>query len=131
MLLDTSGILASLFPQETPHRNALALLENRVPKLLHSYILAECVALATARRYSRSRMIVLLQTLLRNPNIQMIWVDETLNGEALALLEDRSDKAYSLCDAVSFVLMKQKGITEALTTDHHFEQEGFRKLLEP
>ncbi len=41
------------------------------------------------------------------------------------------DKTYSLCDAVSFVLMRLEGITEALTTDHHFEQEGFVRLLKP
>ena len=40
-------------------------------------------------------------------------------------------RTYSLCDAVSFVLMQHYGITEALTTDHHFEQEGFVRLLEP
>jgi predicted nucleic acid-binding protein len=41
----------------------------------------------------------------------------------------RQDKSYSLWDAVSFVLMCQRGVTEALTTDRHFEQEGFVKLL--
>ena len=40
-----------------------------------------------------------------------------------------SDKTYSLCDAVSFVLMRGRGMTDALTTDRHFEQEGFRRLL--
>ncbi|MEH2121039.1 hypothetical protein [Nostoc sp.] len=34
-----------------------------------------------------------------------------------------------LCDALSFVLMRQRGITEALSTDRHFEQEGFIRLL--
>ncbi len=47
----------------------------------------------------------------------------------LAELLERQDKTYSLCDAVSFVLMRQRNISEALTTDHHFEQEGFRQLL--
>ena len=41
----------------------------------------------------------------------------------------RFDKNYSLCDAVSFILMRRRGLYEALTTDHHFEQEGFRRLL--
>lgn len=45
------------------------------------------------------------------------------------LLQVRLDKTYSLCDAISFVLMREHGIQEALTTDHHFEQEGFRRLL--
>ena len=45
------------------------------------------------------------------------------------LLNRRLDKSYSLCDAVSFVLMHQRKLVDALTTDRHFEQEGFRKLL--
>ena len=52
-----------------------------------------------------------------------------LHEEALALLGQRLDKSYSLCDAVSFVLMKQQGIQEALTTDRHFEQEGYTRRL--
>ena len=38
-------------------------------------------------------------------------------------------KSYSLCDAISFALMRDNDITEAHTTDHHFEQEGFVRLL--
>jgi len=49
----------------------------------------------------------------------------------MELLIAREDKTYSLCDAVSFVLMRQRGMTDALTTDRHFEQEGFVRLLPP
>lgn len=56
-------------------------------------------------------------------------MDEALHQRAISLLESRLDKQYSLCDAVSFVLMREWGLTDALTTDHHFEQEGFRRLL--
>ena len=58
-----------------------------------------------------------------------MWVDKTLHLEALDLLFARPDKTYSLCDAVSFVLIRRRGIFSALTTDHHFEQEGFQRLL--
>jgi uncharacterized protein len=67
--------------------------------------------------------------LLENPDIENIWVSESLHREAMALLLARQDKLYTLCDAVSFVLMRQRNITESLTTDRHFEQEGFRRLL--
>ncbi|MDB9310592.1 hypothetical protein PN471_18580 [Aphanizomenon sp. CS-733/32] len=60
----------------------------------------------------------------------MVWVDEILHREAMDLLLVRQDKTYSLCDAISFVLMRKKGIREALTTDKHFEQEGFTRLLQ-
>jgi predicted nucleic acid-binding protein len=54
-------------------------------------------------------------------------VDQTLHQQAMTLLSNRLDKDYSLCDAVSFVLMRKHGITEALTTDKHFVQEGFTR----
>jgi uncharacterized protein len=53
-----------------------------------------------------------------------------MHRAALELLMLRQDKTYSLCDAVSFVLMGQRKVSEALTTDRHFEQEGFLRLLQ-
>ena len=59
----------------------------------------------------------------------MIWLDETDHRASLELLQQRPDKRYSLCDAASFLVMRRMNIREALTTDHHFEQEGFTRLL--
>ena len=69
------------------------------------------------------------QTYLTIHSSKSLWVDETLHRAAMTLLQARLDKTYSLCDAVSFVLMQHYGITEALTTDHHFEQEELVRLL--
>jgi uncharacterized protein len=52
-----------------------------------------------------------------------------LHRDGLALLQARPEKSYSLCDAVSFVVMRNSTIGKALTTDRHFAQEGFVKLL--
>jgi uncharacterized protein len=41
----------------------------------------------------------------------------------------RSDKRWSLTDCISFVVMQERGLTEALTADRHFEQAGFSILL--
>jgi len=49
--------------------------------------------------------------------------------EGLRLYEQRSDKSYSLVDCVSMTTMRREGITEVLTNDHHFMQEGFNVLI--
>jgi uncharacterized protein len=132
VFLDTSGLLCYLHQNEPQHQEAVQLLNNASQKsLTHSYVLAELVALALIRRFPRSAVLAFVMDLLDNPDVETIWVDEQLHREAMKLLIARQDKTYSLCDAVSFVLMRQRGTTEALTTDRHFEQEGFVRLLQP
>ncbi len=48
---------------------------------------------------------------------------------AAQLFNDRVDKDWSLTDCASFLVMRQEGIIEAFTHDHHFEQMGFHALL--
>jgi len=129
MLLDTSGLLCLHHGAELFHAQARAAYREARVRLTHGYVLAEFVALAHARRLPRLAGLTFVADLLDNPDIQIVWVDEPLHQEALSLLFARPDKAYSLCDAVSFVVMRQRGISDALTTDRHFEQEGFRRLL--
>jgi uncharacterized protein len=129
MLLDTSGLLCLHHKAEPFHDQARMLYKQAGIRLTHSYVLAEFVALATVRRPPRMSVLTYINDLQDNPDIEMLWVDESLHREAMTLLLVRQDKTYSLCDAVSFVLMRQRNITEGLTTDRHFEQEGFRKLL--
>lgn len=47
----------------------------------------------------------------------------------LDLYRARADKGYSLTDCVSMPTMRREGVTDILTNDHHFEQEGFRALF--
>ncbi len=99
--------------------------------MTHNYVLAELIALALVRRFPRPAVLAFVMDLVDTPDIEVVWVSEQLHREAMQLLQDRQDKTYSLCDAVSFVLMRQRGISESLTTDRHFEQEGFVRLLQP
>jgi hypothetical protein len=131
VLLDTSGFLCYLHRNEPQHQQAVQLLNSAKGSLTHSYVLAELIALALIRRIPRPVVLAFMMDMLDNPENEKVWVDEQLHREGMKLLIDRQDKTYSLCDAVSFVLMRQRGKTEALTTDRHFEQEGFIRLLQP
>ena len=67
----------------------------------------------------------------------MIYVSEALHRAALTHLQQRLDKDWSLCDAVRAVrgspdpALAQHGMQDALSTDHHFDQAGFVRLLKP
>ena|SRR5258708_3803651 len=131
MLLDTSGLLCLHHRAEPYHAQAVEAYRGAARRLTHGYVLAEFVALASARGLPRGPALTFIGDLADNPDIDKVWVDQQLHDRAMELLIEREDKRYSLCDAVSFVLMREAGIDEALTTDHHFEQEGFRRLLIP
>jgi predicted nucleic acid-binding protein len=129
MLLDTSGLLCLHNRAEPLQMDARTLYHAARRRVTHGYVLAEFVALAQARRLPRMAALTFVSDLVENPDIDTVWVDEALHRAAMAHLRARPDKTYSLWDAVSFVLMRQRHVTEALTTDHHFEQEGFQRPL--
>ncbi len=129
MFLDTSGLLSLRDKGDAFHEEAQRLYSDAPRHLTHSYILAEFIPLAQVRGMPRREALAYVCDLLGNRDVEIQWLDERAFGSALALLRSRLDKIYSLCDAVSFLLMRKLGITEALTTDRHFEQEGFVRLL--
>jgi predicted nucleic acid-binding protein len=131
MLIDTSGWLAMLHSDESEHQMSLEHFDSASIRLTHNYILAEFVPLAQVRGFSRLATMEFSRRVLADPMIRVIWVSEDIHTSALELLSDRPDKRYSLCDAVSFVIMRSEGILTSLTTDKHFEQEGFNRLLKP
>lgn len=130
MLVDTSGLLALLSSRELAHERAKELFTGANRLLAHNYIVAELLALAAVRGIPRTQVLEFVTRLPTYPGLEFAWVDRVIHDRALALLSNRLDKSYSLCDAVSFVLMRDRNLVEALTSDHHFVQEGFVKLLD-
>jgi predicted nucleic acid-binding protein len=61
--------------------------------------------------------------------IEVVPFDSELNGAAVELYQSRRDKDWSLTDCLSVVVMERCHLTEALTTDHHFEQAGMKALM--
>ena len=84
-------------------------------------------ALSKARY--RSVAVSLLDSIAENRDLEIVPFSERLVEESFALFRARGDKEWSLTDCMSFVVMRQRGITDALTADDHFRQAGFRPLL--
>lgn len=62
-------------------------------------------------------------------DVDVVPVDTSLLLRALRFYESRPDKAWGLTDCISFVVMSEKGLSVAMTADHHFIQAGFRALM--
>jgi len=131
MLIDTAGWLCVYHKDELQHAEAIKFYDNARLRVTHSYVLAEFVPLAQKRGLPRQNNLEFSRRILGDDEVEIIWVDEMLHRRAVELLQQRADKTYSLCDAVSFIIMRTRNIAEALTTDKHFEQENFTRLLKP
>ena len=77
----------------------------------------------------RVRAFQVIATLQASTLVDIIPASSQLFTAALALYRSRGDKDWGLTDCASFVVMSERGLSEALTTDDHFRQAGFRALL--
>ncbi|MDQ3814804.1 MAG: PIN domain-containing protein [Armatimonadota bacterium] len=125
--------LSSVQPQHTAATTFVGVCLAQNGRLITTnYILAELVALLTGRALlSRAQVVHSIDTLKASPHVSIVHIDPTLDAAAWKLLKARQDKEWSLVDCASFVVMQQLRLTQALTTDHHFEQAGFVPLLTP
>jgi predicted nucleic acid-binding protein len=130
MLLDTSGLMCLFDQREVRHAFAIRHYESATQRLVHNYVFAEFVALAIARRAPLADALRFIEAIHRADEIETVWVDPQVHESAMRLLIQVDDKRWSLCDAVSFLLMTAYSISHALTTDHNFEQAGFVRLLD-
>jgi predicted nucleic acid-binding protein len=78
---------------------------------------------------TRREIAALVADVLADEIFQVIEQTRDVFLNALELCESRLDKGYSLTDCISMNVCRELGITEILTHDHHFEQEGFKILL--
>lgn len=136
MFVDTSG-WACLFINTQPYHaqadSCFRLTRQHQRNIVTTnYVLAELVALLSSPlRISRLRIFEVVDAIKTVPYVQIIHIDEAIDAGAWNLCKSRPDKAWSLVDCSSFVVMQLLGLTEALTTDQHFEQAGFIRLLKP
>jgi predicted nucleic acid-binding protein len=126
---DTAFFVSLLNERDETHPDAKRLVKQYVGQILTSYwVLLELANYFSATRY-RETAGQLIDTVLGDPGLECVRPDVEAFMAGLKLYRDRTDKNWSLTDCLSFNLMRERGIMEALSSDHHFEQAGFRILL--
>jgi predicted nucleic acid-binding protein len=130
MFLDTSGLMCLFDLRDRRHAKAVSLYDSALTRFTHNYVLAEFVALSIARQANTSNALSFIKAIQKSGEVEVVWVDPDLHELAMDLLINRDDKSWYLCDAISFLVMREHDQQEALTTDHHFEQAGLTRLLD-
>jgi predicted nucleic acid-binding protein len=126
---DTFYFLALLDRRDAHHRRVLDFATiSRQPLVTTRWVLVE-VANALGGSPIRMAAARLLQQVEEDASLRIIAGSDDLYERGLALFATRQDKEWSLTDCISFVVMTNDGLQEALTGDRHFEQAGFKPLL--
>jgi uncharacterized protein len=132
VFLDTSYAVALSSRTDENHQRAVELAQEL--RASGTYLITTRAILleignALARTRHRDAAIKLLVALESDTKVEIIPASDELYRRALDVYRDRADKEWGLIDCMSFVVMNDQGLTDALTGDNHFRQAGFRVLL--
>jgi uncharacterized protein len=126
---DAFYFVALLNRADQYHSSATAAASQLRGQLVTTeWVLTE-VADALADSASRRSVAPFIRDLVRDPKVTIVRAEGDWFARGLQLYEQRPDKDWPLTDCISFAVMAQEGISDALTGDHHFAQAGFKPLL--
>ena len=132
IFLDAAYAIALASPNDYFHEQGVHLarqLQQSKTCLVTTRAVILEIGNALSKKRHRQDAVTLLTALETDPNVKIIPLSEQLYDKAFLLFQDRPDKEWGLTDCVSFVIMTERKIGVALTTDVHFEQVGFQVLL--
>lgn len=132
LFIDTSGFFALLTQRDSQHQAARRVLRKAAIEkrrlLTTDYVLDETATLLKARGEGRLAGD-LFDRVFQSTACRVMWTDEDRFSQVRAFFLKHSDQSWSFTDCVSFCVMKELRLTDALTSDRHFEQAGFVALL--
>jgi len=132
VFLDTAYAIALSSPTDEFHVAALHLaarLEKSNTHLVTTRAVLLEIGNALSKQRYRVAAVKLLEAIEADDKVEIVPLSESLYQRAFQLFRERPDKEWGMIDCVSCVVMQERKITEALTTDEHFAQMGFRVLL--
>ena len=134
VFIDSSGLYALADRRDSHHAQAKErvskLIESDAGLVLSDYIVDEACTLAKVRAGSDAALR-LLDIVERSRAIDLVFIGVEQFQGAKAFFRRHADHGYSFTDCTSFVVMNELRIRDALTSDYHFVEAGFRILLKP
>ncbi len=127
LFADTWYWLALLNIDDTDH-DAVIAADIHGPLATTWAVQLEVLDALSAERF-RPLACSFWETCRDDSQIHVTLLDDSLLANAMNLFSDRPDKNWSFTDCISFTVMSERGMTDALTADHHFEQAGFRAMF--
>jgi uncharacterized protein len=132
VFLDTAYAIALSAPADLFHQQAVRLANDLVTqntRLITTRAVTLEIGNALSKQRYRAAAVKLLTALDSDPKVEIVSVSDALYENALKLFRERPDKEWGITDCISFIVMQERGITNALTTDEHFQQAGFNVLM--
>src|SRR5258708_7256037 len=130
LFADTFYWIALADSADGAHQQALALTADRAASRIVATDEAEYLTFfATAPEQMRRKAVTNAERILEDPGVRVVPQSRASFLTGMALYGARPDKGYSLVDCISMQTMRSEGLTEVLTNERHFEQEGFRVLF--
>lgn len=130
IFLDSAFAIALSVKTDSFHQKAVQISDNLDDVILVTTraILLE-IGNALSKRAFRKAGGKLLASLEMDEGVLILPITDELYAKSFDLFAKRPDKEWSLTDCISFMVMQERGMSEALTTDDHFQQAGFRALM--
>lgn len=129
VFLDTAYLIALFNARDERHARAKEVAPSLTGRLVTTaWVLTELLDLF-CHPPKRSKAVGFLKDMQADDRFVVIRPTEELFRAGLGLFEKNLDKAWSLTDCISFVVMERERLRDAATTDHHFAQAGFNVLM--
>lgn len=132
VFLNTAHAIALANERDQYHEKAIQLSEQ-VSRENRRIVTTQAVLVEIGNRLAvppnRQATVKYLEALEQEKTVEVVPGSTALFHKGLSLYKNRSDKEWGLTDCISFVVMREREITDALTIDRHFEQAGFNVLL--
>lgn len=132
LFADTQFFVALINPHDQWHKRALTVEANLTEPFFVTTegILTEVLTFfCEYGAEARLKAAVVIELLLNEANTEVITISHDIFLAGINFYKQRPDKSYSLTDCVSMNICRERGISEILTHDHHFTQEGFIVLM--